>query len=392
MIARIIVPLFLMILMADIFVDLHYLHRYKKGFWLRRIFWWLPGVVMLVYTVVLALQRDFAPQDNRWINVYLFLVGLIIVPKFVFALCSMIGWCFRKWLKSRRNYGHYVGLLLVIMQWYILFYGTFIGFEKLTVRHVDYYSDAIPPSFDGYRIVQFSDAHVGTYGTSRQYLLAKAIDSINAQKADVIVFTGDLQNMQPGELTPHLPLLKSLRARDGVFSILGNHDYAAYIKADERIKRRNCLTMIERQRQMGWTLLRNAHQTIHRGNDSIVIAGMENYGESKRAPKRGDVRKSLEGVEANAFIVMLQHDPTCWRKKILPESNAQLTLSGHTHAMQFELGHWSPASLLYKEWGGMYYEGGRAINVSTGLGGFIPFRFGIPGEIVVITLHAKNKQ
>lgn len=393
MIARVFIPILLMILLADLFVDLHFLRRASHHRRMRRALWWLPGVIVAVYTIYMAVLPDFAPAENGVLNTYLFLIGFLVVPKFVFAFCSVAGWLVR-WLSGfrlRHNYGHHVGLVLVFVQWYILVYGATIGFSKLTVRHFDFYSEELPPDFDGYRIVQFSDAHVGTYSKSKRHILERAIDSINNQKADLVVFTGDLQNMKPTEVYPHTSALSRLRAKDGVISILGNHDYAVYIETDEQTKDSLLREMIALQRQMGWKLLRNEHLTLHRGNDSIVIAGMENDGESLRAPKLGDVAKTMRGVPDDAFTVMLEHDPTCWRRKILPQCNAQLTLSGHTHAMQFELFGWSPASYIYKEWGGVYYEGQRAINVSTGLGGFVPFRFGVPGEIVVITLHQKKR-
>lgn len=365
-----------------------------------------PGIVMIAYTVFLALQRDFAPADNAVLDIYLFLLGLTVVPGFVFVLFSAAGRGVRRLFRMRRNWGNAVGGVAVLLIWYVLFYGSFVGFNKLTVRHVVYYSEALPPSFDNYRIVQFSDAHVGTYGRRRARLLRRAVDSIMAQKPDMIVFTGDLQNMSPEEIAPHVSVLASLKAPDGVLSVLGNHDYAEYIKADEATKAANCRAMVETQHRMGWTLLNNEHRTIRRGVDSIVIAGMENDGDGKRFPQKGDVGKALAGVSDSAFVVMLEHDPKAWRRKILPQSNASLTLSGHTHAMQFALFGWSPASLMYREWGGMFYEGGRdandgehtvgndggrAINVSTGLGGFIPFRFGVPGEIVVIELRSVVK-
>ena len=139
---------------------------------------------------------------------------------------------------------------------------------------------------------------------------------------------------------------------------------------------------------MGFDLLLNEHRIIRRDSDSIVVAGMENWGIVKRMPRKGDVKQTLMGL-GQPFIIMLQHDPTCWREKILPESKAQLTLSGHTHGGQISLLGWSPVSMSYKEWGGMTYEGSRAIYVSTGLGALIPFRLGLPGEIVVITLKKK---
>ena len=376
-----------MIVLPDLYVDLRYLRHNKRIRWWMRALWWMPGIFMAAYTLWLTLQKDFAPDDNAVLNTYLFLLGLIVNPKFVFAVCSVTGWIVSRLRGSRRNYGNWAGGILAATMIYILIYGSTIGFSKLDVRHVEFESASLPAEFDGYRIVQFSDAHVGTYGLSRQQLLRNAVDSINAQQADMIVFTGDLQNMQPREIRPHKGILSSLHAADGVFSILGNHDYADYIKADTATKAANCREIISMQRQMGWTLLLNSHCRIYRKNSSIVIAGMENDGDKKRFPQRGDLRRALTGTESGDFTVMLQHDPSCWRRKILPQSSAQLTLSGHTHAMQFELFGWSPAALVYAEWGGMYYDGSRAMNVSTGLGGFVPFRFGVPGEIVVITLR-----
>ncbi|MGN1263409.1 MAG: metallophosphoesterase [Prevotella sp.] len=384
MIARILIPIVLIIVLEDLYFFRFCLNALnsRKAAWASLF----PGAAMIVFTVVLALQKDFAPTDGRMLNFYLFLLGLHVVPKFIFSLFSFAGRLLKRVFRLHRNYGNIVGLLSIALIWYVLFYGSFIGFDKLTVRHITYSSDALPAAFDGYRIVQFSDAHVGTYGNKESRQLATAIDSIHSLRPDMIVFTGDLQNMTPQEIMPHKSLLSSLRAADGVFSVLGNHDYADYIHADEAVKAENCRLTRSIEQEMGWTLLDNGHRIVRRGADSIVIAGMENDGNGKHFPQKGDVGKTLYGVTDSAFVVMLEHDPSAWRRKILPQSNAQLTLSGHTHAMQFEIFGWSPSSFVYNEWGGMYYEGERAINVSTGLGGFIPFRFGIPGEIVVITL------
>lgn len=390
MIARIFVYLLLMIVLPCLYVDLRYLRRKRFGRVWVRMLWWLPGFCMTVFTVVLAMHPDFAPADTTALNFYLFLLGLLVVPNFVFALCSVVGLALKKWLHMRRNYGNHVGLAMVAVHWYVLIYGSTIGFNEIVVKQIDYASADLPAAFDGYRIVQFSDAHVGTYSSDRDYLLDAAVDSINAQHADMIVFTGDLQNMRPVEVERHVRTLSSLHAPDGVFSVLGNHDYADYLHADTATKAANCRRMVDLQRQMGWTLLRNEHRVVRRGGDSIIVAGMENDGISKRSPERGDVGKTLCGTSTRDFVLMLQHDPSCWRRKILPQCNAQLTLSGHTHGMQFELFGWSPIAFKYSEWGGLYREGARAIFVSTGLGGFLPFRFGVPGEVVVITLHRKK--
>ena len=387
MIARIIVPILLLTVLPYLYVDLRYLRRRHCKWW-KRVLWWLPCVGMVAYSIIMASVKGFAPANASVTNWYLLLLGLLVVPMFVFMLSSLIGLGICKLIRSKNNWGNLVGLFLIIAIWYIVIYGSTLGFSTVVVRHVEYSSPQLPKAFDGYRIVHISDFHIGTYDDSRKHILQKAVDSINAQKADMVVFTGDLQNREPHELYPCASLLSSIKAKDGVYSVMGNHDYADYIKADD-IKRAANLRETQRmERSFGWHLLLNDHATITRDTSHIIIAGMENDGNGKHFPQKGDIKKTLNGVSDHDFIIMLEHDPTSWRRKILPQSNAQLTLSGHTHATQFKLFGWSLASMIYTEWGGMYYDNERAINVSTGLGAFLPFRFGVPGEVVVITLKA----
>ena len=328
----------------------------------------------------------------RYAVPFFLLMAFVIVPLVVFFLC--------RWLLPRR-WGKKVGIAVALVLMLFAAYGMLVGYEQLEIHQVEYASKDLPKAFDGYRIVQFSDAHVGTMTGRRAWLLQRAVDSILALKPDMIVFTGDLQNVYPEELEQHLPQLQRLKAPDGVYAVLGNHDYAVYQPCDSLTKEVNCAKTQALFRQTGWTLLMNEHRIIHRDSDSIVIAGMENWGTVKRMPRRGDVQKTLEGINTNPspnthhptpitqspFILLLQHDPTAWREKILPECNAQLTLSGHTHGGQVSLFGWSPAALSYQDYEGMVYEGPRALYVSTGVGALIPFRFSLPGEIVVITLH-----
>jgi hypothetical protein len=316
----------------------------------------------------------------RYSFLFFVVMGFIVVPFLSYFLCSKL---------LNRRYGRRVGLGLACVIIGLVIYGMTFGFSQLQVRQIEFASKDLPEAFDGYRIVQFSDAHVDTFEGWLDEMLPRIVDSINAQKADMIVFTGDLQNLRPDELAPKVPQLRQLHAPDGVYSILGNHDYATYLDCDEATKKQNDLKTQQLERQMGWTLLMNEHRIIRRGSDSIVIAGMENWGVQKRMPRNGDVGKTMKGVSPKSFTVMLQHDPNAWRAKILPECNAQLTLSGHTHGGQFSLFGWTPANFTYSECFGTYYEGDRAICVSSGLGGLIPFRLGQPGEIVVITLRKK---
>jgi hypothetical protein len=316
-----------------------------------------------------------------------FLLMVLVVVPLVLAVLF-------KYMLPRKVWRKTV-IACTIIIWVLTGYGFLFGFQQFEVRHVEYASADLPEAFDGYRIVQFSDAHVGSMTGSRQWMVQRAIDSINAQHADAIVFTGDMQNIWPDELTPLTASFRQLKAKDGVFAVLGNHDYAVYQDCEETEKTENCEKTVKAFRQMGFDLLLNEHRVVRRDSDSIVIAGMENWGTTKRMPRKGDVKKTLSepsalSLQSSPFILMLQHDPTCWREKILPECKAQLTLSGHTHGGQVSFLGWSPVSMRYPEWAGMTYEGSRAIYVSTGLGALIPFRLGLPGEIVVITLR-KNR-
>ena len=398
MIARDILSFLLLIILPFLCIDYRYYHK-KKAWW-KRLLWWIPCVAMTAYAVYLALERDFIPGNDRIFILYgfLFLLGLVIIPMWTFIICSYMGkgcsWLVRKCKKNpkpkARNYGNLLGVLSVPVVWYILFWGTFVGFNKLEVNHTEYCSEALPKAFDGYRIVVFSDAHVGSYLKHNSWLLQRAVDSINAQKPDMIIFAGDLQNIQPQELYPHIDVLSTLKAKDGIYAVLGNHDYAEYIGGDEAVKAANCKEIVSLERQMGWKVLLNEHCTIERGADHIILAGMENDGDGKRFPQKGDVQKTLENVAENDFILMLEHDPSAWRRKIVKDGRAQLTLSGHTHKMQFSLFGWCPLSLTGKEFNGWYTEGPQQLFVTAGLGGLIPFRFGATGEIVVLTLQSQQ--
>ena len=397
MIARDLALFLLLVIVPFLYFDLRYFRRYS---WWKRILCWAPCMAMVAYTFHLAMERDFIPANDRIavLYVYLALVMLMIAPMLTFIICSLLGkavsWLYRKCrpsLKSHppRNYGNFVGILSIPAVWFVFFWGSFVGFNKLDVNHIEYVSEDLPKAFDGYRIVQFSDAHVGSYMKHNDWVLQKAIDSINAQKPDMIVFTGDLQNIQPSELYPHMEVLSQLKAKDGIYSVLGNHDYADYLGCDEAMKVANVREMVSLQQQMGWKVLRNEHLSLERDGQHIIVAGMENDGNGKKFPQRGDIAKTLEGVAEGDFILMLEHDPFSWRHRILPESDAQLTLSGHTHNMQFNLFGWCPLSLTGREYNGWYHEGRQSLFVTAGVGGLIPFRFGATGEIVVLTLRTK---
>lgn len=386
MIARIIIPILLAIVLPDIYIDMHYWRHHKGYTWWRRLLWWLPSVLMVAYSIAIASTRNFVPDEMMFINVYMMLVGLVVMPKMLFALCSGIGCLVCRYTHRRRNYGNIIWLPFAAGAIYIIMYGFIVGFGKFEVKHLDLYFDDLPEAFDGYRIVHFSDAHVGSFQYDKKSILQRDIDSINAQKADMVVFTGDIQNMQPDELLPVMPLLSKVKAKDGVYSVLGNHDYSIYIDATEDVKKANIKATVDRELQMGWTVLRNDNRVIRRNADSLVIAGEENGGR-KPSPKLADLEKSLHGVGKGAFIVMLQHDPNVWQEKIVPDGRVQLTLSGHTHAGQVSVFGLRFTQLTAHNDYGLYNQGLQQLYVTSGLGGVVAMRFGATAEIAVITLH-----
>ena len=393
MIARAPYLFLLLIIVPDLYLDLHYWrHRFNIT---RRIVYWLPTVILTALTLKLTYEPEFIPENTTLLYIYLLLLGLIAAPKWAYMLCSIAGLALSRLVRpfkrnkhsKSKNYGNLVGWLATVCIWYVVLYGSFVGFNKLDTNTChNYISPDIPAAFNGYRIVQFSDAHVGTMKGDRQWMLKRLVDSINAQHPDLIVFTGDLQNIKPKDLYEHKEILSSLKAKDGVYSVLGNHDYDKYMHPSEDISEvKKCKETIALERSFGWNVLLNEHRTITRGNQHITIAGMENDGNGKSFPQRGDINKTLKGVKG--FTIMLEHDPSSWRRKIVPDGRAQLTLSGHTHAMQFTIFGWCPMELSGIECDGWYKEGNQSLYVSKGAGALIPWRFGATAEIVVIDLR-----
>ena len=342
MIARAPYLFLLLIIIPDLYLDLHYWRHRYAGWSTKRLLYWMPTIGMIAYTLYLMYEKNFIPDNPTILYLYLFLLGFIIIPKWIYMLCSITGLGFCRLFHKKKNYGNLIGLCLVPLLWFVLIYGSTIGFERLEVNQQTYTSPDLPVAFDGYKIVLFSDAHVGSY-KGRQHILQNAIDKINAQHPDLIVYTGDLK-------------------------VANNRE------------------VVSLEKQMGWTLLRNEHRTIERGKDHIILAGMENDGDGKKFPQLGNINKTLKGVKKDDFILLLEHDPSSWRRKIIPDGRAQLTLSGHTHKMQFTLFGWCPLSATGKEVNGWYSEGSQFLFVTAGIGGLIPFRFDAPGEIVVLTL------
>ncbi|MDY4410509.1 MAG: metallophosphoesterase [Prevotella sp.] len=303
---------------------------------------------------------------------------LIAVPAVLFLVVWLFaGWCW--------------ALLLPILWEMLMAYGFFFGWRHVIVRRATCVSPLLPASFNGYRVLQLSDIHIGTYLRNRRFI-DKLVALVNDQHADLVVFTGDLVNVSAEEVIPFQHVLKQVSATDGVLSIMGNHDYCEYGEdKSERNVAKNQTVLHYLEEKIGWHLLMNEHVLIHRGDDAIAIIGVENI---SRPPFQdyGDLKKAMEGLPQGMFKILLSHDPSHWRRGVLHQTDIALTLSGHTHAGQLRVGRLSPSKVAYQEWGGKYTEDGSMLYVSTGIGGTVPFRLGAWPEINIITLQrGENK-
>lgn len=254
----------------------------------------------------------------------------------------------------------------------------------MEIKEVELSFSSLPEKFDGFRIVHISDLHLdGWRGDTDR--ISKIVSRINSLNADVICFTGDLVSVSYSETEPVENILNGFAMP--VYSVLGNHDYFPYSRLSDAERLLQIDSLKNKEKEFGWNLLLNESVEISREGEKIVIAGVENQScGAHNVIHRGDLKRTLEGHE-NDFVILLSHDPSHWRMEVLPDSGVQLTLSGHTHAMQFRCFGWTPSKYIYPECDGLYEEGTQKLYVNIGLGGTFPARFGATPEITVITLH-----
>lgn len=325
----------------------------------------------------------------------LFLLGEDIV-RFVVGLFSKsktTGKGF--YMPSRRSFIAKVGLAVSAIPFTSLLYGMYKGKYNFKVLRYDLEFDDLPEEFDGYQITQISDVHCGSFDNKKK--ITYGVDLIKEQKSDVVFFTGDLVNNVAEELDDWKSLFGSISAPDGVYSVLGNHDYGDYFRWDNAgEKEQNFEDFKNSQQEMGWNLLLNEQHEIKRKDSKIHIVGVENWGTGNFS-KYGDLNKASKGLSKKDFKILLSHDPSHWREKVQSDDkNYQLTLSGHTHGMQFGIDipgvvKWSPVKYRYKYWAGVYEKYGRYINVNRGFGYLAyPGRVGMWPEITVIRLKKKK--
>ena len=301
-----------------------------------------------------------------------------------------------KVIPSRRRFVSLIGMGVAAIPFAGMIYGMLWGrYNYRVVKHTLYFDD-LPEAFDGYRVVHISDIHSGSFDNAEK--VQYGIDMINAQQGDVIFFTGDLVNNKAEEMRPWIAHFKQLHAKDGVYSVLGNHDYGDYVQWDSPDeKAKNLETLKQIHQQLGFCLLNNESVFLSRGQQRIAVVGVENWGQG--FIEKGNLKQALSQVDKKDFKILLSHDPTHWQYEVLKDPNfIHLTLSGHTHGMQFGIEipgviKWSPAGWRYKYWGGVYKEKDRYINVNRGFGYLaFPGRVGMPPEITVIELKKKTKE
>lgn len=321
-------------------------------------------------------------QVTATIVFYLVICLLLVVLDLVVALLGLIfGGSFKViFLK---------GLWALIVPTFLLVYGV-VARHFPKVERVEIASKNLPKEFDGYRLVHISDLHVSSFNHNLKKM-ERVVKKINSQEGDIILFTGDLVSNSPNELDEYQDILSGLKGADGVFSVLGNHDYLLYNRWDSENDRLQAMEeLAARQKAMGWRLLLDENVKISRGDSSsISIIGVENTSAHKHFNSDGDLKRAMEGADS-PYKILLSHDPTHWRMEVLEKTDIDLMLSGHTHAIQFSIFGLCPSALVFDEYRGLYKEGEQMLYVNIGLGETGPlFRIGTPPEITVITLRSE---
>ncbi|MGB5647677.1 metallophosphoesterase [Muriicola sp.] len=297
-------------------------------------------------------------------------------------------------LPARRRFLSLIAMGIAAIPFSALLYGMYRGKYDFRVLKYELEFDDLPKAFHGYQITQISDIHSGSFDNRKK--IEYAVNLINEQQSDTILFTGDLVNNKALEMEPWKELFATLEAKDGKYSILGNHDYGDYVNWETpELKSQNLEDLKNIQREIGFDLMLNESRYLQKGDDKLALIGVENWGRGG-FKKAGDLKKASKGIDKDDFKILLSHDPSHWEDVVIHDDyHYHLTLSGHTHGMQFGIEipgwvKWSPVKWRYKYWAGIYEEMGQMINVNRGFGflGY-PGRVGIWPEITVITLKKK---
>lgn len=392
----------------------HRLSGKQKG--ILAILFWVQSIGFIAGTLLISnwMSNDFDPAFQR--RVYSF-VGMLLafyIPKFLFIpfhfsediirytsmlLVRIFG---RRKITgntdslkiSRMTFLSQTGLILAAIPFGSIIYGMAAGRFNFRIEKISLNFKNLPDEFSGLSIVHISDLHIGSlYG--HQEKISLAVEMINSLSPDIICFTGDLVNNFANELNGWFEVLDKMKARIGKYSVLGNHDYGDYhYWESDDAKKKNLEKIKDAHHRLGFRLLQNESITLTGENNSIAIIGVENWGKPPFA-QYGDLNAAYRNVENVPFKILLSHDPSHWDAEVLNRKNIPLTLSGHTHGMQFgvKIGkrRWSPVQLKYPRWAGLYTEGEQQLYVNCGLGyiGY-PGRVGMRPEITFLELKKKT--
>ncbi len=393
MFAIVLSTLFLIIIVTDLIVYFKVLPMIGKSKNLK-IFWIAQSILNLITPVALFIAAKYLGLglSNPYVSFSFTVFGLLAFSKTAFLLVYLV--LAIPSLLSKRIHTIVLKSVSVfsLFIFLIFLYGAIWGIRRITATDVELASSSIPESFDGYKIAHISDIHIGSM-TNVNGLVEEMVDSINAQEADIILFTGDLVNMKTNEITPHIETLRKLKAKDGIVAVMGNHDYGMYESWDSaEAEQANIDMFYQYMDTLHWQLLNDENMTLTKGDDQINILGIGFYGpdaDSHEIPL-DDLVSTLTDEEKTNYSILLCHEPVVWEENVKKHPFIELTLSGHTHAMQFEVFGLSPASLIYEYWGGLYQDKNQSLYVNRGLGSSFPARVGAWPEITNITLRHKK--
>ncbi|MBP4136520.1 metallophosphoesterase [Flavobacterium geliluteum] len=369
------------------------------------------SLLVLIFIVYSFTQFDRSIGQTKQTMFTMGMMLLVYVPKIVIAVILLGEDVFRigasilnylmynaprkEMMPDRRKFISQIALGLAAVPFLSLIYGIFEGkYNYKVIKQTIFFPD-LPDAFDGFKITQISDVHSGSFDNPEK--INYAIDLINEQEADMILFTGDIVNTHAKEMHPWLTTFKRIKNyKYGKFSVLGNHDYGEYVTwPSEKEKDENFQEIKKLYSQIGFNLMLNEHTYIQKGEDKIALVGVENWGQNFK--KAGDLNKASQNLAPDDFKIVMSHDPSHWEYEIKEHpKNFHLTLSGHTHGMQFGIeipGYfkWSLAQYIYKQWAGLYENAGRYVYVNRGFGFHAyPGRVGIMPEITVIELKKGN--
>lgn len=338
-----------------------------------------------------SISRLKGPGSYFWIEKLIGLLFLFYTPKLIYIVFNGIGLLLRRCCQGISKLIRLFSGILAGALFLILLYSLTLGRYNYKIETVNLTLENLPAEFDNFKIVQLSDIHLGSFGKSYPGM-RKLVGEINRLQPDIIVFTGDMVNNFAAEMLPWITLFQEMKASYGKYAITGNHDYGDYTRwPAEADKRNNLNQFFEHMKSMGFHMLNNDHIPIVEGRDTLWLAGVENWG-NPPFPRYGKLDAAIDSLPEQACIILLSHDPSHWRGEVLQVPRIALTLSGHTHAMQFGIkvgkNEWSPAQYIYPEYDGLYQHQNQYLYVSRGQGylGF-PGRIGLRPVITEFILH-----